>query len=274
MLMEMLPPTLSFSAVDDLGFAASGARLDLDRLRNRYVPSSLGPLIELLYLVAGGRLPSALQTDWLADNGACAMVSALRDNHDYWVQARDRRIGFVRAIRGDRYRDADALFTSFLMDAQCAAREVTRLPGRTPGQLVAAMQELENNVHEHSEAAHTGVLAFRATRRVFEFVVADSGIGVLRSLQRCPRFAYLQDHGEALEKALSDGISRFGEDTRRGHGFRPIFVGLANLRASLRFRSGDYALTIDGTSPTLATAQLAQKPMIDGFLVSIQCNAS
>ena len=270
----MLTPILSFGTVDDLGFAAVEGRLDIDQLRKRYVPSSLGPLIELLYLVAGGRLPSALQTDWLADNGARAMVSALNDNHDCWVHPRDRRIGFVRAIRGDRYRDADTLFTSFLMDAQRAARDITCLPGKTPGQLVAAMQELESNVHEHSEAAHTGVLAFRATRRVFEFVVADSGIGVLRSLQRCQRFAYLQDHGEAIEKALSDGVSRFGQDSRRGHGFRPLFVGLVNLRASLRFRSGDHALTMDGTSPTLATANLAQKPMIDGFLASIRCEVS
>ena len=72
--------------------------------------------------------------------------------------------------------------------------------------------------------------------------------------------------------ALSDGTSRFGSDNRRGHGFRPIFLGLANLRGSLRFRSGDHALVIDGTSPSLTTAQLAQKPFIDGFVASIRCN--
>jgi len=40
-----------------------------------------------------------------------------------------------------------------------------------------------------------------------------------------------------------------------------MFTGLMNLQAALRFRSADHALLIDGTSPTLATAQLAQKPM-------------
>ena len=145
----------------------------------------------------------------------------------------DRRIGFVRAIRS-RQDDEDPLLTGFLMDAQRAAREVAGLRGTTPGQLVAAMQELENNIHEHSDAPDTGLLAFRATRGAFEFVAADRGIGILRSLQRCSTFAALQDHGNAIQAALSDGTSRFGSDSRRGHGFRPIFLGLANLQGSLR----------------------------------------
>ncbi|MGB8988746.1 MAG: hypothetical protein WCC37_19260 [Candidatus Sulfotelmatobacter sp.] len=33
-------------------------------------------------------------------------------------------------------------------------------------------------------------------------------------------------------------------------------------------------LLIDGTSPDLATAQLAQKPLIDGILASIRCHVS
>jgi hypothetical protein len=160
------------------------------------------------------------------------------------------------------------------MDAQRAARDVAGLPGSTPGQLVAAMEELENNIHEHSEAPDTGILAFRATPAVFEFVAADRGIGILRSLQRCSIFADLDDHGRAIQAAISDGTSRFGSDSRRGYGFRPIFLGLANLQGSLRFRSGDHALLIDGTSPDLKTAQLAQKPMLDGFLASVQCQAS
>ena len=47
-------------------------------------------------------------------------------------------MGFIRAARSGR--DEDALFTGFLMDAQRAARDVSRLPGTVPGQLVAAMQ--------------------------------------------------------------------------------------------------------------------------------------
>jgi hypothetical protein len=72
-----------------------------------------------------------------------------------------------------------------------------------------------------------------------------------------------------MEAALTEGTSRFGSESGHGYGFRPLFVGLANLKGSLRFRSGDHALLMDGTSPSLTTAQLAQKPPIDGFFASI-----
>jgi hypothetical protein len=266
----MVPPPLTFAAVDGLGFAAAAGRLEAAKQTERYAPASLGPLLELLYLAAGGRLPSAVVGGWLAENGAGLMISALHDGRECWVNPGDRRIGFVRTIRS-RQDDEDPLLTGFLMDAQRAAREVAGLPGTTPGQPVAAMQELENNIHEHSDAPDTGLLAFRATRGAFEFVAADRGIGILKSLQRYSTFAALHDHGNAIQAALSDGTSRFGSDGRRGHGFRPTFLGLANLQGSLRFRSGDHALLIDGTSPILATAQLAQKPPIDGFLASVRC---
>lgn len=244
---------LTFGAVDGLAFAAAAGRLESAKQDMRYLPTSLGPLIELLYLAAGGRLPSPIRSGWLADNGAAPMITALQNGDECWVRADDRRIGYVRTNRTGR--EADAMLTAFLMNAQRAARDVTRLPGTTPGQLVAAMEELENNIHEHSDARDTGILAFRATESVFEFVAADRGIGILQSLQRCVTFASLVDHGKAIQAALSDGTSRFGSNRRRGHGFRPIFVGLANLAGSLRFRSGDHALLIDGTSPDLATAQ-------------------
>lgn len=161
--------------------------------------------------------------------------------------------------------------TFSMLNPMLAARDVAKLPGNTPGQLVAAMRELESNIHEHSDAASTGVLAFRAVGGVFEFVAADLGVGVLTSLKKCADYSLLSDHGDALEVALKDGASRFGSNSNRGYGFRPIFIGLLNLRGALRFRSGDHALTMDGTSPNLATAQLAQKPLIKGFFASITC---
>ena len=260
---------LTFAAVDGLGFAAASGRLALSQPA-RYLPGSLGPLLELLCLIAGGRLPSPVAGGWLEDNGARPMIAAIQNQTECWIKPDDRRMGFIRAARSGS--DEDALFTRFLMDAQRAARDVSRLPGTVPGQLVAAMQELECNIHEHCDAPDTGILSFRAAAGVFEFVAADRGIGILRSLQSCLAFSDFDDHGKAMLAALSDGTSRFGSDSRRGHGFRPIFLGLANLRGSLRFRSGDHALVIDGTSPSLATAQLAQKAFIDGFVASVRCH--
>lgn len=39
-------------------------------------------------------------------------------------------------------------------------------------------------------------------------------------------------------------------------------------------QSGDHALVMDGTSSKLTTAQLAQKPVIDGFFASVCCRSS
>jgi len=62
-----------------------------------------------------------------------------------------------------------------------------------------------------------------------------------------------------LRLALTDGVSRYGKEAKRGAGFRPIFVGLANLAGSLRFRTGDHALTIEGQKIELMSSKMAQK---------------
>ena len=81
------------------------------------------------------------------------------------------------------------------MKAKRAGRDVSGLSVTVAGQLVAAMEELENNIHEHADATETGILAYKAEPGAFEFVVADRGIGIRRSLRRCAAYAALQDDG-------------------------------------------------------------------------------
>jgi hypothetical protein len=261
---------LSFSAVDDLAFAAAHGCLDRTQSPGVFVPTNLGALFEFLYLLEGDRLPTFAGA-WLVPNGAGSLITAFREERECWLSPEAKRMGYIRAWR--RGPDADHHLTGFLMAAKRAARNVARLPGDTPDLLEAAMAEMEGNIHDHAEAPETGVLAFRAQQSVFEFVVADRVIGVLASLRSCPEYDGLEDHGAALHATLTDGTSRHGSRSGHGHGFRDMFTGLMNLQAALRFRSGDHALLMDGTSPTLATAQLAQKPMMDGFFVSVRCQA-
>ena len=176
--------------------------------------------------------------------------------------------GWGSSAHCGRSRTAQSL-KRFLMDAQRAAREIAGMPGNTPGQLAAAMEEAGEQYPRTFPRCRHRTSGVSCGAHMFEFVAADRGIGILRSLQRCTTYASLPDHGKALEAALTDGTSRFGSDGRRGYGFRPIFTGLTNLRGSLRFRSGDHALLMDGTSPSLTTAQLAQKPLLDGFFASV-----
>lgn len=261
---------LLFGDVDGLAFAAARGKLDRTNLPVTYAWQQLGPLLELLQLSGGGRMPRPGK--WLALYGAAPLVAALEEDKESWVSPVKQHVGFIRAAR--RSPDADSRLTGFLMTAKRAGREIAGLPAKVSGQLVAAMEELENNIHEHADAPETGILAYRAEPGAFEFVVADLGIGILHSLRRCEAYAALPDEGKALEAALTDGISRHGPNSNHGHGFRPIFTGLMNLHGELRFRSGDHALTMDGTSPALATARITQKASIDGFFASVRCQAN
>jgi len=76
---------------------------------------------------------------------------------------------------------------------------------------------------------------------------------------------------QALKLALTDGVSRYGPESGRGLGPRPLFRGLANLNSMLRFRSGDHALTIEGQNPVVIPAKLWQKPVIQGLFAAVTC---
>lgn len=134
------------------------------------------------------------------------------------------------------------------------------------------MGELIGNVIDHSEAIGSGTALFSAETGRFEFVIADAGIGALRSLTRNPDQAGLGDEGAALEAMVEAGVSRFARDTGHGNGFRPIFEKLADMTGQLRFRSGDYALTLDARFGDRIARQISQKPRLTGFLAAISCS--
>ena len=266
----MTPPSrqLLFSDVDGLAFAAARGQLGCMKGPTTFSPQRLGPLLELLQLAAGKRMPHP--GNWLAANGTGPMIAALAQNLASWV-AQDEHAGFIRGLR--RSSESDNRLTAFLMKAKRAGQIRSGLSAAVSGQLIAAMKELEDNIHEHTDAPETGILAYRTELGAFEFVVADRGIGVLRSLRRCAAYAGLRDEGRALEAAVAEGVSRHGPGNNRGHGFRPIFTGLVNLHGELRFRSGDHAMTMNGIGPTLATSRIVQKAPMDGFLASVRCHA-
>lgn len=263
------PTALTFAEVDDLAFAVARGRLDsavFERLRLSV--DNLGPFLEVRHLAADGVLPPPQAGAWLAFNHSSEFYRAIVAGRHQWLCGRSRSSGFLRT---EAKAPADpAVWTAFGLAAQKAAAAVG-FPRKIAGQLVGALIEMQSNIYEHSEAPESGVLAFRALRGVFELVVADHGIGVLESLKSGPAHANLADHGTALQLALTEGCSRHGDGIGRGLGFRPLFVGLANFRGALRFRSGDHALTIDGDHPKLIMARLAQKPQLRGFFASIRC---
>lgn len=258
-----------FAALDGLAFAAQRGRL-ASRIPPRMAARDLGPVIEFAQLTASGLLPAPERAAWLNLDGVGALYRALLSGRSQWVCPDGRRIGFLKTGPSPA---SDAVWTGFGLAAQQGA-VAAGFPKRIAAQLAAALGELHSNLYEHSQAPETGLIAFRVGLNRFEFVGADRGIGVRKSLRSCSAYAALDDHGEALRLTLTDGVSRHGSGRGRGHGFRPLFVGLANLNGSLRFRSGDHALVLNGRNPSLVSAQLAQKPPIQGFLVSVVCETA
>ena len=270
-MSDVAPAAFDFAILDDLAFAAERGRLLDDSEIATCISQEIGPVVELASISQSYLLPTPQAAPWLMLDGLAPMVQALDNGIASWICPESRLMGFLRTSTS--FPQDEKLWTSFGISAQSAATSAG-FPRSIARQLVAAMGELHSNIYEHSQASNTGVVAYRANSGSFEIVVSDNGIGVLESLRSGSDHRSLRDHGEALRLTLTNGISRYGSNSNRGFGFRPLFIGLANLNGTLRFRSGDHALLIDGQNPTLSTARPAQKSALKGFFASISCKTA
>jgi anti-sigma regulatory factor (Ser/Thr protein kinase) len=198
-----------------------------------------------------------------------AMYAAEESRHlsDTALNPRRAEFAILRSRDGDAERPGWIAYLKRLQAAACQAG----FDNGTAAGLAGAVHELVDNVDSHSDAIESGIVGYAYDQGRFEYVVGDSGIGVLASLHKNPQYRRLSDHGQALQTALTDGESRFGRGTGHGLGFRSIFVALAHLNGSLRFRSGDHRLQIDGNGPNLPAALLAQTVLYKGLIVSVVC---
>jgi anti-sigma regulatory factor (Ser/Thr protein kinase) len=264
------PQELTFSVVDDLVGAFMRRRLGSTGPEAAYTAGRIGPLIELFFQANAHRFEQLQNSAWIDFVTNADLGAALLSGNSSWLDATRRR-GLLRTVFNPQAKEQDIARTGFLIAARRAA-EAIGFSIAFAQSMAAAMREMESNVYEHSAENETGVVAYYADRSAFEFVVADAGVGVLATLRDAPEYKNLSDHGLAIHAALQEGTSRYGPGANRGRGFRDLFLGLANLNANLRFRSGDHALTISGPTPTLKTAELAQKSYFQGFLVSVRCD--
>jgi anti-sigma regulatory factor (Ser/Thr protein kinase) len=235
----------------------------------------IGPLVEYAYLQAQdlGALPSL--EDLPSSAVLLAFCRARAWKHfsnvpvDTSIQARGREFCWVPATPEAFGCPCWKAFRKRFQDAA----ERSGFPKTTAQGLTGACDEMATNVFEHSTACDTGMVGYRWTKGEFEYLVADAGEGVLSSLRRHPDYQDVEDAGTALKTALTDGESRFGRESTRGYGFHSVFRSLLGLGGALRFRSGDQRLEIEGVSPVLGTATLAQTAFYQGFLVSVLCRS-
>ncbi|MCW2225692.1 hypothetical protein M2232_009224 [Bradyrhizobium japonicum] len=256
--------SLTFAALDGIAFAASRGRLGEVP---EYVADDLGPLIEMVQLARAGLLPRPTSVPWLHLKGTEAVLRAAASDSERCTSPRGSGTGFLRC---DLLQAEPKTWTSFKLEAHKAAL-AAGFGGQGVSRLIGAMGEIADNVLEHSQAVPTGFVVFSSRHGCFEFAVADDGIGALASLRSNLEYAHLADEGDALQCALTDGESRYGKAAKRGTGFSTLFRSLVNMNASLRFRSGDHVLSMQGTSPTLVNAHVARKARASGFMTSVRC---
>jgi hypothetical protein len=223
-------------------------------------------MVELVWLHSAGLSPSL--ADLPSTLRAQALLQALQEETLVQVSRGKEGAGFSRTLWG--HESDDPRLYRFCSAAQEAA-ERAGISRDVARQVVGAIGELEDNIHLHSENARSGVIAFSATPGTFEFVIADQGIGVLRSLHMWPEHRSISDHGSALEAAIRRGATRFGPNSGHGNGFRQLFVGLYNLNSMLRFRSGDHALVLDGRVGKEKAQLFRAAANIPGFITSVVC---
>jgi hypothetical protein len=255
---------LTFAALDDLAFAAQRGRLAEGGPGFQLEARKLGPVLEWVRLSQEWTLPRPERLPWLGLNRLQPLLEALLTPRLTWITPGDGHIGFYKAREG---RDEHG-WNGFKITAHKAAL-ASGFASKTAFQLIASLGELFDNVFEHSGSPQTGMVSFCAAAHGFEFVVSDAGVGVLASLRTNAEFSGLRDSGDALRAALTDGVSRFGKESRRGHGFRQLFKSLAASQGVLRFRSDDHALLLEGSSPAVTQAKTATKPQLPGLFISV-----
>ena len=207
---------LTFEVLDDLVLAHERARVPPVRL----MPGPcLGSIVELLrFCEEHGRA-----FDYADSPETGAIKRALDTRRPVYLDGESA--GFVPARRAP-HKGEDAHWDAFLYAMQ-KAMLAAGFPSLFARGLVGACDEMQNNIHDHSDAIDTGVISYRVSPERVEWVVADRGIGILMGLQ-AGAFPSVRDSAEALKIALTDGRSRFGTGKGRGYGFRELFKALAH----------------------------------------------
>ncbi len=137
--------------------------------------------------------------------------------------------------------------------------------------LQLALYAMAENAVIHAEAPAI-LVGYDGSPGKALFCIADVGIGVLASLRKNPAFDGLDLHTQAIRAALQDGISSLRPaEGGGGFGFRDVFNSLADQWGSLRFRSGEGCVTMDGTDCNANQGNVRDMPPLPGFQVTICC---
>ena len=216
----------------------------------------------------------------------------LRDAISAWARSHPHLEAVLRVLAGVRSTVAPFGAPTFevqpvpLTAAELAGHEWTEhrdrfrrsliqhaaLAGPLAFAIAAAYGEMVDNVVSHAQiperSAISAVSAFGVENGGFEFAVGDLGRGVWASLRDKKENGAIDSDRVALDAAVRRGATRRSHD--RGSGFSELHKALADLQATLRFRSGSAVLTLDGRGAERHAIE-AESPPLDGFQLAVWC---
>jgi hypothetical protein len=265
---------LDFTLVDDVTLALADCRDAICEAVLTARVERIGPLSEYLFQqVARPDLLPPLTASAQSQLTTClqAILDCGRFDelpHDSCLEPKEAEFSWAPT---DQAALDDPRWIAFCKRFDRAAQRA-RFSRTVAAGLTGALGEMVDNVLLHSGKPESAIVGYSSVTGSFEYVVADAGIGVLGSLRRNSEYHHLTDAGTALQTALTEGESRFGRASGHGLGFRQVFLSLASLQGSLRFRSGDHSLELDGMNPCLSTAELMQRSYFQGFMISVSCH--
>ncbi len=221
--------------------------------------SSVPPLPEAIVKSAIGRtlygVPSKL---------------GLRDNGPAKPRARDvgpREIEFMTISTPEQ--SLELAWDNFLQRFEGAAKRIGFSIGAAAN-LQSALHEMATNAVIHARSPVAALVGYQVADSAALFSVVDMGRGVLASLTANPKYAYLTEPVDAIQKALSTGVTGdVGDDG--GYGFDSVFKALAEQWGQLRLRSGNGCITMDGTDVSVDQSVRTHVPPLPGFQVSVCC---
>jgi anti-sigma regulatory factor (Ser/Thr protein kinase) len=166
----------------------------------------------------------------------------------------------------------DQDYGEFLVRFRQSARYAGFAPEEARG-IAAALGEMADNAAIHADAPVGVLLGYHIIAGAAVCCVSDVGVGVLASLTSHEAYRHVRSHIEALRLALRRGVSRFGPG-RGGYGFHSVFKALAAMSGTLRFRSGEGCITMDGTDLDADRGEESYVVFRPGFQVTICCRTS
>jgi hypothetical protein len=267
---------LDVGDVDDLRRAVSeGAQIRLSDVRSM----SLGAAFEIAVAYSSWRDTR--------DQSGFAVVSSLRAGHPNLSQAIDLLDGVTPPSAADY--DAPSLeilpaprslgTVEWALFGQRLKRSLERIAGFDVRRALAfskVISELADNIIEHSSEPGTppapGLVGYEVGPGRMTISVGDLGRGVRASLAE--NLAWrdkVPDSRSALTAAVLQRASRRSDAGMEGMGLYEVQKVLVDLDGSLRFRSGDTALTLDGPgdSREIRRSDSVQMP---GFQVTVSCS--